>query len=74
MRPSFRIVFQKYPIREFLQYEYSIGFGNLCMENINNLLPQYELRGVKAEYGRVSHESVKQALRRFNKFLMQEGR
>ena len=46
----------------------------MLVENINNLLPEYELSGVKAEYGRMSHESVKQALRRFNKFLMQEGR
>lgn len=43
------------------------------MENINNLLPEYELSGAKSEYGRMSHESVKQALRRFNKFLIQEG-
>ena len=47
---------------------------DMLVENINNLLPQYELSGMKAEYGKTSHESVKQALRRFNKFLMQEGR
>ena len=44
---------------------------DVLVENINNLLPQYELSGAKYEYGRMSHESVKQALRRFNKFLMQ---
>jgi len=47
---------------------------DMLVENINNLLPEYELSGAKAEYGRMSHESVKQALRRFNKFLMQEVR
>lgn len=47
---------------------------DVLVENINNLLPEYELSGVKAEYGRMSHESVKQALRRFNKFLSVEGR
>ncbi len=44
---------------------------DMLVENINNLLPEYELSGMKAEYGKTSHESVKQALRRFNKFLMQ---
>lgn len=47
---------------------------DVLVENINNLLPEYETTGTKSEYGRMSHESVKQALRRFNKFLMQEGR
>lgn len=47
---------------------------DMLVENINNLLPEYELSGMKAEYGKTSHESVKQALRRFNKFLIQEGR
>ena len=47
---------------------------DMLVVNIANVLPQYELTGVKSEYGRMSHESVKQALRRFNKFLMQEGR
>lgn len=44
------------------------------MENINNLLPEYELSGAKSEYGRMSYESVTQALRRFNKFLNVEDR
>ena len=47
---------------------------DMLVENINNLLPEYEISGMKAEYGKTSHESVKQALRRFNKFLIQEGR
>ncbi len=47
---------------------------DVLVKNINNLLSEYELSGAKSEYGRMSHESVKQALRRFNKFLMQEGR
>ena len=47
---------------------------DVLVENINNLLPEYEISGMKAEYGKTSYESVKQALRRFNKFLMQEVR
>lgn len=47
---------------------------DVLIANIANVLPQYELSGVKSEYGRMSHESVKQALRRFNKFLSVEGR
>lgn len=41
--------------------------------NIENILPIYEV-GEKYDYGNRSHTSVKQALRRFNKFLMQEVR
>lgn len=41
--------------------------------NIENILPEYEV-GKKYDYGNRSHTSVKQALRRFNKFLMQEVR
>lgn len=41
--------------------------------NIANILPEYET-GDKYTYGNRSHTSVKQALRRFNKFLMQEVR
>ena len=41
--------------------------------NINSILPIYET-GDKYDYGNRSHTSVKQALRRFNKFLMQEVR
>lgn len=47
---------------------------DMLVENIANVLPQYELSGAKSEYGRMSHESVKQALRHFNKFLIQEDR
>lgn len=47
---------------------------DMLVVNIANVLPQYELTGVKSAYGRMSHESVKQALRRFNKFLSVEGR
>ena len=42
-------------------------------QNINTILPQYET-GEKYFYGNRSHTSVKQALRHFNKFLIQEGR
>lgn len=31
---------------------------DVLVENINNLLPEYEISGMKAEYGRMSHESV----------------
>lgn len=41
--------------------------------NIVNILSEYET-GDKYAYGNRSHTSVKQALRRFNKFLSVEGR
>ena len=41
--------------------------------NIENILPIYEV-GEKYAYGNRSHTSVKQALRRFNKFLSMEVR
>ncbi len=41
--------------------------------NIANILLEYET-GDKYAYGNRSHTSVKQALRRFNKFLSVEGR
>lgn len=41
--------------------------------NIENILPQYET-GDKYDYGNRSHTSVKQALRRFYKFLSVEVR
>ena len=43
------------------------------VQNITNILPQYET-GDKYDYGNRSHTSVKQALRRFNKFLSVEVR
>ncbi len=50
---------------------------NITLENfvanIENILPIYEV-GEKYDYGNRSHTSVKQALRRFNKFLMLEVR
>lgn len=50
----------------------NITLENL-VANIENILPIYEV-GEKYDYGNRSHTSVKQALRRFNKFLMQEVR
>ena len=49
----------------------NITLENL-VANINSILPIYEV-GEKYDYGNRSHTSVKQALRRFNKFLMQEA-
>ncbi len=39
------------------------------VENIATILPEYEDQGKKSSYGKRSHTSVKQALRRFYKFL-----
>ncbi len=39
------------------------------VEHIATILPEYEAQGKKASYGKRSHTSVKQALRRFAKFL-----
>lgn len=49
----------------------NITLENL-VANINSILPIYEA-GEKFAYGNRSHTSVKQTLRRFNKFLIQEG-
>lgn len=42
------------------------------MENISSILPQYETTGEKSSYGKRSHTSVRQALRRFKMFLAAE--
>ena len=42
------------------------------VENISSILPQYETAGEKSSYGKRSHTSVRQALRRFKMFLASE--
>ena len=42
------------------------------IENIASILPQYEITGEKSSYGKRSHASVRQALRRFKMFLSAE--
>lgn len=42
------------------------------VENISSILPQYETTGEKSSYGKRSHTSVRQALRRFKMFLAAE--
>ena len=42
------------------------------MENIASILPQYETTGEKSSYGKRSHTSVRQALRKFKMFLASE--
>ncbi len=39
------------------------------VENIASILPQYETTGEKSSYGKRSHTSVRQALRKFKMFL-----
>lgn len=42
------------------------------VENISSILPQYEITGEKSSYGKRSHTSVRQALRKFKMFLASE--
>ncbi|MFR7962750.1 MAG: hypothetical protein ACLU5H_02075 [Alphaproteobacteria bacterium] len=42
------------------------------VENIASILPEYETTGEKSSYGKRSHTSVRQALRRFKMFLASE--
>lgn len=42
------------------------------MKNISSILPQYETTGEKSSYGKRSHTSVRQALRKFKMFLASE--
>ncbi|MEI3549907.1 MAG: hypothetical protein V8R25_04335 [Alphaproteobacteria bacterium] len=42
------------------------------VENLSSILPQYETTGEKSSYGKRSHTSVRQALRRFQMFLASE--
>ena len=42
------------------------------VENIAFIQPQYEITGEKSSYGKRSHTSVRQALRRFKMFLSAE--
>lgn len=39
------------------------------VENIASILPQYEITGEKSSYGKRSHTSVRQALRKFQMFI-----
>lgn len=42
------------------------------VENIASILPEYETAGEKSSYGKRSHTSVRQALRKFKMFLASE--
>ena len=42
------------------------------MDNIASILPEYESSGKKSSYGKRSHTSIRQALRRFKMFLSAE--
>lgn len=42
------------------------------VENLSSILPEYETNGEKSSYGKRSHTSVRQALRRFKMFLAAE--
>lgn len=42
------------------------------VENIASIQPQYEITGKKSSYGKRSHTSVRQALRKFKMFLASE--
>ena len=42
------------------------------VENIASILPQYETTGEKSSYGKRSHTSVRQALRKVKMFLVSE--
>lgn len=39
------------------------------VENISSILPEYETTGEKSAYGKRSHTSVRQALRKFQMFI-----
>lgn len=39
------------------------------VENISSILPQYGTAGEKSSYGKRSHTSVRQALRKFQMFI-----
>ena len=39
------------------------------VKNIASILPQYEITGEKSSYGKRSHTSVRQALRKFQMFI-----
>ena len=42
----------------------------LILPDIALILPEYEINGKKSSYGKRSHTSVRQALRRFKMFLV----
>ena len=48
--------------KEKISYEYLAG-------HLNEIMPQYERTGKKSSYGKRSHSSVINALRRFAEFL-----
>ena len=75
------LIVQNYKINTAKDYQGRIErlckYENIILEtltqNTTSILPQYET-GDKYTYGNRSHTSVKQALRRFNKFLSVERR
>lgn len=48
------------------------GWKRMLVENISSILPEYETAGEKSSYGKRSHTSVRQALRKFKMFLASE--
>ena len=58
-----------YPARlERLCRKEKISYEHLA-QNLNEIMPQYEKTGKKSSYGKRSHSSVINALRRFAEFL-----
>lgn len=43
------------------------------VENLALIMPEYERTGAKSSYGKRSHTSVRQALKRFQMFLVAEN-
>ena len=58
-----------YPMRlERLCRKEKITFEHLA-QHLNEIMPQYEKTGKKSSYGKRSHSSVRQALRKFQMFI-----
>lgn len=58
-----------YPARlERLCRKEKLSYEHLA-QNLNEIMPQYEKTGKKSSYGKRSHSSVINALRRFAEFL-----
>lgn len=55
--------------RLFRKEEFTLAH---LVENISSILPQYETTGEKSSYGKRSHTSVRQTLRKFKMFLASE--
>lgn len=84
MQKQFEEYLQSKNYRPTTSIDYPARLERLCrkesfsleqlVKHIKEILPLYERSGKRESYGRRSHTSVRQALRRFNAFLIESSK